>query len=414
MPGTKAKQAKALAFNIKWAGETFGIECLGFLTLTVGDVVNGRWVGVHERSEASRRFNSILNRIRERYRCGVIVTERHKTGVIHFHLLVVLADDIRTGLDFAAVARRDYRSASEALRGEWAWWRENQGKYGFGRHELMPVRTTGEQIGRYVAKYLGKSWEERTADDKGGRCVRYFGRWDKSGAKMSPPMSSRHGAVTPRACAWRQCMKQIQWATAYHGLELNENNIAKINGPRWAWRVTKQIQLHRFFVRAAGSAAEREGMVGHNEECETAAHVGESNLDSWIPGPREEADDCRIQRGRRANRLLKQRHAALEHSWASSIIWAEAYGEDELRKQSMASADAESVERTADAGAGRDVERQRQGSGREDTKARYGVDDSDVGLSAVVVFDQVEGASGDGNRGEVSCGAAGGWQAKDG
>lgn len=328
MPGTKAKQAKALAYNIRWAGETFGIERLGFLTLTVGDSVNGRWVGVRCRKEASRRFNSILNRIRERYRCGVIVTERHKSGVIHFHLLVVLGEDIKTGFDFEAVKRKDYRSASEALRAEWAWWRENQAKYGFGRHELMPVRTTGEQIGRYVAKYLGKSWEERTADDKGGRCVRYFGRWDKRGAKVGPPMSARHGAVTPRACAWRACMKQIQWATAYHGLELNEKNIKEYNGPRWAWRVTKQIQRFKFFVPAAGGATERCGMEAHNQEAETEAHVGNSNIDHWIASPRcEEPDDYRVRRCRRANRRELRRHLALEHAWQAAIVWAESCGE---------------------------------------------------------------------------------------
>jgi len=237
------------------------------------------------------------------------------------------------------VARRDYRSASEALRAEWAWWRENQGKYGFGRHELMPVRTTGEQIGRYVAKYLGKSWSERTADDKGGRCVRYFGRWDKSGAKCSPPMSARHGAVAPRACAWRACMKQIQWATNYHGLELNEKNIAEHNGPRWAWRVTNQIQRHKFFVRAAGSEIERQGMEAHNEESETAAHVGDSTLDNWVQGPVECGDDYRITRGRWANRRELRWGLALEHSWRAAMIWAESCGELGLGIEKMAGAD---------------------------------------------------------------------------
>lgn len=331
MPGTKAKQAKALSYNVRWAGETFGIERLGFLTLTVGDSVAGRWVGVTDRAEASRRFNSILNRIRERYHCGVIVTERHKSGAIHFHLLVVLSDDIRTGFDWEAVSRRDYRSASDALRAEWAWWRENQGKYGFGRHELMPVRTTGEQIGRYVAKYLGKSWSERTADDKGGRCVRYFGKWDRQGAKVGPPMSARHGSVTPRACAWRQCMKQVQWATAYHGLELNEQNIKGHNGPRWAWRATKQIKRHKFFVRAAGSEAERKGMDEHNQESETAAHVGDSTIDNWFAGPVEEANDYVVCRGRWANRRELRRVLALEHSWRAAMVWAESSAHHERR-----------------------------------------------------------------------------------
>jgi len=288
MPGTRAKQAKALAYNIKWMADTFGVERVGFLTLTVGDMVNGRFQKVHSRDDAERRFNSILNRIRERYKCGVIVTERHKDGAVHYHLVVLLAEDVKTGFDFAAVKRRDYRSASDYLRAEWAWWRENQSKYGFGRHELTPVKSNGEAIGRYVGKYLGKSWDARKEEDKGRRNVRYFGRWSSTGAKCGPPMSCRFGAMTEKAQAWRACLKQVQLATRYHGVELNEQNIKEFNGPRWAWRITKQLQRHRFFIPRAGPEAVRRGLETHNEEAEIyKAHVGESRLDNWIEDPFE-------------------------------------------------------------------------------------------------------------------------------
>jgi hypothetical protein len=55
------------------------------------------------------------------------------SGRIHYHLLVVMAQDIPTGFDFAAVKGGDYRSASEYLRKEWKFWRETAPKYGFGR-----------------------------------------------------------------------------------------------------------------------------------------------------------------------------------------------------------------------------------------------------------------------------------------
>jgi len=326
LPGTKAKQARALAHNLEFMCREFGLETIGFLTLTVGDYgPDGRWLGVHDRAEASRRFNSILNRIRERYRCGAIVTERHKSGAIHFHLLVATGFDLRTGLDVEAVKRRDYRSASAALRAEWQWWRDIQGKYGFGRHELLPVKTTAQQVARYVAKYLSKSWNERRAEDKGGRCLRYFGRWSKAGLKVGPPMSARHGSMTERAQAWRACCRQIQMATRFLGVELNEQNIKEYNGPRWAWRLTKQIQRFTFFLPARSSAAERCGLAAHNEEaaCASSAHVGESKLDNWFQGVVEEGDDYVVTKWRLFNYWLEERRRDWEHCWNAVMQWVE-------------------------------------------------------------------------------------------
>lgn len=332
MPGTKAKQAAALSFNIKWMADTFGIERVGFLTLTVGDTVNGKFVHVKERAEASRRFNSILNRIRVRYQCGVVVTERHRNGGIHFHLVVALPFDARTGFDFDAVKRRDYRSVSEELRAEWAWWRENQGKYGFGRHELTPIKSNGEAIGRYVGKYLGKSWEARTDDDYGGRCVRYFGRWSKSGVKCGPPMSCRHGSMSPKAQAWRECLKQVQFVTKQLGAEINEHNIKEHNGPRWAWRFTKQIQLVQFLCPLSrGGEPLRQGIEEHNDGAKESGStfIWETNVDHWW---REspESQSRRYVRESVDNRkyLVRNRRDALrsracEASWNAAQVYFE-------------------------------------------------------------------------------------------
>ena len=88
---------------------------------------------------------------------------------IHCQLLVVVAHDIRTGFDFAAVARQDYRNASTYLRSEWVFWRKVARHYGFGRTELAPIRTNAGSIGKYVAKHIG----QRLPEDKGARLVRY-------------------------------------------------------------------------------------------------------------------------------------------------------------------------------------------------------------------------------------------------
>jgi len=340
MPGTKAKQASALAYNIKWMADTFGVERVGFLTLTVGDTVNGSFIKVHERAEASRRFNSILNRIRERYRCGVVVTERHKDGGIHFHLVVVLPFDAKTGFNFEQVKRRDYRSVSKRLRDEWLWWRENQAKYGFGRHELTPIKSNGEAIGRYVGKYLGKSWEAKTDDDYRGRCVRYFGRWSESGVKCGPPMSSRHGTVTKRACAWRECAKQVQIWSRHLGAEINENNIAEKNGPRWAWRLTKQFNRVEFYPPAGGREIVRQGIAEHNDEQtpeQTERREGkqkpiaiwETNLDHWwcesLSAQSRGFVSAEVAGRRWSVKCIREesRRRACEHAFNAAQVWFE-------------------------------------------------------------------------------------------
>jgi len=349
MPGTKAKQASALAYNIKWMADTFGIERVGFLTLTVGDTINGKFIKVSERAEASRRFNSIMNRIRERYQCGVIVTERHKDGGIHFHLVVVLSFDARTGFDFDRVKRRDYRSVSKELRDEWLWWRENQAKYGFGRHELTPIKSNGEAIGRYVGKYLGKSCEARTDDDYGGRCVRYFGRWSKSGTKCGPPMSSRHGTLTKRACAWRECAKQVQIWTKHLGVEINEHNIKEKNGPRWAWRITKQFNRVEFLAPDCCREIIRQGIEDHNAEPtpeQTEAtesgrkpiRIWDTNLDHWWSEPSAALSREYVSAeldGRRyfvRNARAEARRQSRKHAFDAAQIWFESLDAEEQNR----------------------------------------------------------------------------------
>ena len=104
LPGTKRKQADALAKNIGWLAETFGPERIGFVTLTVGDLeTGGKFRNLRDRREAQRRFHSFLtNELSKRYQCGVVVMERHKNGGIHFHLAVVTRENIRGNIDFDA------------------------------------------------------------------------------------------------------------------------------------------------------------------------------------------------------------------------------------------------------------------------------------------------------------------------
>ncbi len=125
--------------------------------------------------EATRRINCLITGLlRDLFRRAVIVTERHKSRAIHYHLIVECREDIRTGFDFAAFeAKWGYKkSASAALRTLWAVLLKRLPSYGFGRAELTPIFKTGEAVSRYVSKYVEKNLFARRPEDKGKKLVR--------------------------------------------------------------------------------------------------------------------------------------------------------------------------------------------------------------------------------------------------
>ena len=108
-----------------------------------------------------------------------------RRSACHYHLLVVMAEDIRTGFDFAAVKRKNYQSASPYLRREWQFWRKTAPKYGFGRTELLPIKKTAEGVAKYVGKYVAKHIGQRLPEDKGARLVRYSKLTNRVGIRFS-------------------------------------------------------------------------------------------------------------------------------------------------------------------------------------------------------------------------------------
>jgi hypothetical protein len=173
------KTAFALMLNVLWLIERHGLERMGFLTLTFA-----RHVVSYK--EAQKALHSLMTAVlRRRYPEYIIVMERMSSGRIHYHLLVVMAEDIRSGFDFGAVKRGDYRSASVYLRREWSFWRATAPKYGFGRTELLPIRRTAEGVARYLAKYIAKHIGQRLPEDKGARLVRYSRGTNRAGTRFS-------------------------------------------------------------------------------------------------------------------------------------------------------------------------------------------------------------------------------------
>ena len=218
------KSAHVLKTSIQMLSDRFGIQYLGFLTLTFSDNVTSP-------KEAQRRLNSLLsNIIKQRYKEYVGVMERQKSGRIHYHLLIVLSLDIRSGFDFKAVSTRDYSSANSNLRKEWSFWRLTAKKYGFGRTELMPVRTNIEAMAKYVGKYVSKHVQARLPEDKGVRLVRY-----SKGARAG---TTRFMFNTAGAAEWRRKVATFaEIVKSHHPDEQisNLSDLTRVLGKRWAY-----------------------------------------------------------------------------------------------------------------------------------------------------------------------------------
>jgi hypothetical protein len=183
------RTAHALERNCQLLVEKYGLDRIGFLTLTFA-------LHILSYKQAQKYLHSLMTGVlKGRYVEYIIVMERMASGRIHYHLLVVLAQDIRTGFDFDAVKRGDYRSANSFLRSEWAFWRKSAPLYGFGRTELMPVKSSTEGIAKYVGKYIAKHIGNRLPEDKGARLVRY--------SRGTNRVSTRFFWHTPGADLWR-------------------------------------------------------------------------------------------------------------------------------------------------------------------------------------------------------------------
>ena len=222
------KTATALSYNVEQFAHKYGLENLGFLTLTFKDHVT-------DFQTASKRFNSLASHIlNPRYQAWLKVSERCKNNRIHYHLIIAMQKDIRTGFDFSAIKNNDYRTANKYLRSEWAYWRTTAPKYRFGRTELLPIKSSHEAIGRYVGKYIGKHMMERHAQDKGARLVSY-----STGCRT---MSTRFSWVTSGAAQWRNKVSIFANMVALKtGCEPTMEGLRNELGPKWAYNHRQQI-----------------------------------------------------------------------------------------------------------------------------------------------------------------------------
>lgn len=217
------KTAYILKSSVEQLSVKYGVEKLGFLTLTFSQHIT-------DPKEAQKRFNSLVSHvIKKRYQEYLGVFERQKSGRIHYHLLVVLEEDVRTGIDFSEFENSDYKSAGRYLRGEWAFWRKTARRYGFGRTELLPVKSNIDAMAKYVGKYIGKHIESRKTEDKGVRLVRY-----SRGARVG---TTRFMFNSGGSKDWRRKVATFaEIIGTREGITITElSELSAILGKRWAY-----------------------------------------------------------------------------------------------------------------------------------------------------------------------------------
>lgn len=147
--------------------QKYGLPRCWALTLTTED-------NCTEVREFSRRWNCIkTGRLGKLFGEGIRVYETQSRGSWHLHGLVLMPfSDIRIKPE--DVARNDYRNVDNRVRDLWRDLRGFLERYGFGRHELLPVYSTAGAVIKYYATYLEGGLRER---ETGGKRMRLWGTW---------------------------------------------------------------------------------------------------------------------------------------------------------------------------------------------------------------------------------------------
>lgn len=220
------KVAHTLFTNVeKLINESQGINNIGFLTLTFPKIITD----AKEASKKFKSFNSNYLSKDKRFRNWIAVKEKHKSGGWHYHLVISLNEDIRTGINFHEIDSGIYTSAPKNLRILWADLRKNLQIYGLGRSELLPVRSNAEAMARYVGKYISKHISQRDQKDKGVRLVAFSGGWIKNNVKFA--------WHTENAKEWR---RKLALFADYYGCNAIYQLTDKL-GSGWAYKYAEEI-----------------------------------------------------------------------------------------------------------------------------------------------------------------------------
>ncbi len=220
---TNRKRVFAAQENMRGYVRRVGEDRIGVLTLTTADECRSL-------REFQRRWNSLMtNFVRRLWKSGVWVGERQmRTGNWHGHALVDVGFEIRTAFPFEEVARRNYRNVDLRVRHLWKQLRGKTPRYGFGRTELVPIKSNSEWAIKYLTSYLGKAlFSEKTV---GEEKARLFGMW---GCVRSA--YSRFDWVSARLMR-----KKRAWLASAHGFE-SEDAFSRSYGDRWWFRLGESL-----------------------------------------------------------------------------------------------------------------------------------------------------------------------------
>lgn len=248
VPSGAKKDAETLFRNIEAAVEKFGPDRCGFVTFTVPPEADAEGNPILDaggrpclipNAEMSRRFNSLnTNVLHGLFLHHIAIKEPHlgggkHHGQLHYHLFVVTHQPITCNndqvMDKSLPLRKRYKSANPELRRIWRVLRKRCVKYGFGRHEVLPVRRNAEAIARYLAKYLLKCILVRGKFKtlKGVRMVNY--------SKHYPRVAFRlFSWVGAGATQWRGFVRHIAHS---HGVA-SIDQMSSVFGSRWAHRLS--------------------------------------------------------------------------------------------------------------------------------------------------------------------------------
>jgi hypothetical protein len=216
---------------------------VGFLTLTFPDNLTDN----KEVRERFRSFNTNYLSCHPHIREWVNTKEVQKRGAWHFHLVVVLTEDISQGVKWEELEKGNYRSASTFLRNIWKDLREALPRYGFGRSELLPIKSNADAIALYVGKYISKHVGSRSEDHKGVRLISYSRGWIRNGCQFAWNTNNAH--------EWRR--KLALFAERYGCTEFYQLS-AKL-GPGWAYHYAQDIIDIDKIIQEEKIAADHEG-----------------------------------------------------------------------------------------------------------------------------------------------------------
>lgn len=262
----EAKKAEALHRNIGEMIARHGLERVVLCTLTFSNDPKSM-------KTAQKRFHAIAAKLLPSMFLEYITAVHRgtKRGRIHYHLIAVTKEDVRTGFDFEAWNRLlvhvhlfgrhngEYRqhskavfqSANPALKAIWKTFRDRAEGYGFGMVETYPIRSNAEAIGRYVGSYVRVAAEQKQRRDYRMRTLRYsLGRkylTDSNGTPQLKPNGEQDWVPMPRmrtnfswlggaAAAWRAGLKML-------GILMGVDEFEPLFGKRWAWHLREKVTL---------------------------------------------------------------------------------------------------------------------------------------------------------------------------